>query len=393
ISVIIITIIFNGCIFSDNQKDETSENTNHEDEEKNSPPITDTKETKTNGWNGTIHYFIGIGFDIDGEIVLYEWDFNGDQIIDWNSTINGNATYIYESIGEYNAVFTITDNEGSISKETIKIHINESLPFRHSVNFNDYKDGYDINGNLNISGNAEIYNSNDDILSIQISINNSEWINVNFWRTSENTYDWYYIIDTTNFSNGNYSISIKVKGKIYGEIIETSLIKIKNDNEHFLLVEWISYHYTELISGNYTDGHTCFDFPMYFIDEENKTIDVWWDLSQDNFILAYGSGMFADGLVDSGGATGLNFFNILPFNKIKKVFMGNNSFNVSLTITENFEVYINDSDLLESGDSIMYTYDYNYEYQNHNSNETCIIRHYGVTVIKNYGIWKKSWIQ
>ena len=56
--------------------------------------------------------FKGGGNDEDGEIVLYEWDFNGDGEFDWSSDETGSTTFVYNNEGTYTAVLRVTDNDG-----------------------------------------------------------------------------------------------------------------------------------------------------------------------------------------------------------------------------------------------------------------------------------------
>jgi hypothetical protein len=53
--------------------------------------------------------FTGIGTpDPSLRIILYEWDFDGDGIYDWNSTRSGAATQAFNREGEYNATLRVT---------------------------------------------------------------------------------------------------------------------------------------------------------------------------------------------------------------------------------------------------------------------------------------------
>jgi len=56
-------------------------------------------------------------YDPDGEIVLYEWDFEGDGIYDWNSTENGTTFHAYHEERAYNATLRVTDNESASSTD------------------------------------------------------------------------------------------------------------------------------------------------------------------------------------------------------------------------------------------------------------------------------------
>lgn len=72
--------------------------------------------------------FNGTGYDEDGYIVLYEWDFNGDSIFDWNSTM-GNTSHIFNTMGIYPVTMRVTDNDGGIGIDTIKIYIGNETSY------------------------------------------------------------------------------------------------------------------------------------------------------------------------------------------------------------------------------------------------------------------------
>jgi len=61
----------------------------------------------------------------DGDIVRYEWDFDGDGMYEWNSTADGRATHSYSSIGVFNAVFRATDDDGNMTSGLA--HVNTYL--------------------------------------------------------------------------------------------------------------------------------------------------------------------------------------------------------------------------------------------------------------------------
>ena len=63
----------------------------------------------------------GIGRDPDGNIVKYEWDFDGDGHYDWSSKDTGFTEHIFE---EYSyAVFKVTDSEGASATDSVNIVI------------------------------------------------------------------------------------------------------------------------------------------------------------------------------------------------------------------------------------------------------------------------------
>ena len=191
------------------------------------------------------------------------------------------------------------------------------------------------------------------------------------------------------------TISSLIIASACGYLIYTSI----SLDDTFLLVETERVWHTELVEGNYTDGHCCFDFPMYSIDEDNKTIYDRGNTKNNSFKVAYGSGSFGNGLIDSGGASGLQYINELPFNKRERVRFADTYFFINITIKDDYQVFINETELLKPGESKIYTYDIVKEYTNHFvegdddvMNSICVIRYTSNTTVKNYGHWKKATI-
>jgi len=56
--------------------------------------------------------------DPDGEIIAYEWDFNGDGRIDDEGVL---VTYEYTQEGEFEAILTVTDNNGEVDEASLMI--------------------------------------------------------------------------------------------------------------------------------------------------------------------------------------------------------------------------------------------------------------------------------
>ena len=79
----------------------------------NNPPTATADVQPSNGAVPLTVQMIGSGSDVDGHIVLYEWDFDGDGTYDWSSTTTGNTSHTYTEVGTFNAVFRVTDNEGA----------------------------------------------------------------------------------------------------------------------------------------------------------------------------------------------------------------------------------------------------------------------------------------
>lgn len=86
------------------------------------PPVADVQGDPVAGWVPLTVNFDGSGsFDLDGAIVSYEWDFDGDGTIDDDS---GPVTsHVYTHATTYTAALTVTDNDGLTDTTTIAIEV------------------------------------------------------------------------------------------------------------------------------------------------------------------------------------------------------------------------------------------------------------------------------
>ena len=86
-------------------------------EEINTPPIANGGKV-TSVESGEVVFFSSFGsIDPDGQIILYEWDFEGDGKYDWQNEINGTTTHIYKIPRAYNATLRVTDNNKTSSTD------------------------------------------------------------------------------------------------------------------------------------------------------------------------------------------------------------------------------------------------------------------------------------
>jgi len=90
----------------------------------NEPPNAEGGKDKTGAVAEEVHVY-GNGTDVDGFIVRYEWDFDGNGAFDTSSTTTGEATWTYQAVGIYYAVFKVTDNDGAQDNDTVKVTILE----------------------------------------------------------------------------------------------------------------------------------------------------------------------------------------------------------------------------------------------------------------------------
>lgn len=60
----------------------------------------------------------GTGTDPDGQIVLYEWDFEDDGSWDWSEPASGVVSHVY-STGNHRAKLRVTDNDGAVGVDAV----------------------------------------------------------------------------------------------------------------------------------------------------------------------------------------------------------------------------------------------------------------------------------
>jgi len=70
-------------------------------------------------------FFNGSSYDPDGNIIYFEWDFDGDGVYEYQSKNNKEIKHFFNKSGNYSAFFKITDNNGSSSFDMKKIIIKE----------------------------------------------------------------------------------------------------------------------------------------------------------------------------------------------------------------------------------------------------------------------------
>lgn len=78
----------------------------------NTPPQVSVESSPSNGAIPLTVNFTVTANDADG-IALYEWDFDGNGVYDYNSTSTGNTSFEYTTQGVFNAQLRVTDSRGA----------------------------------------------------------------------------------------------------------------------------------------------------------------------------------------------------------------------------------------------------------------------------------------
>ncbi len=72
---------------------------------------------------GDVVDFVGGGFDTDGVVMLFEWDFDADGSVDSTDTFSGEATNVYDLPGSYRARLIVTDDDGAKGTDTVAVTV------------------------------------------------------------------------------------------------------------------------------------------------------------------------------------------------------------------------------------------------------------------------------
>ena len=157
--------------------------------------------------------------DPDGRIVLYQWDMDGDGTYDLHSTTDDIASYVYTTVGQYNATVRITDNDGNTEIGSVLIDAGSVPPVAQidadtvrghgplSVHF-AATGSYDPNGSIvTYEWNFEEECSNNIVFNDDMEGGSSSWSAEFPWEliTSDSrspSTSW------TDSSSGNYQDSI-----------------------------------------------------------------------------------------------------------------------------------------------------------------------------------------
>jgi PKD repeat protein len=110
-ALMMLVVLFSGC-------------TTEKEDEENKPPSANAG-SDLYVTVGEQFSFNGSGSDVDGQIVLYEWDVDGDDIYDKSCQMCGKDSHIYEKIGKYNAKLRVTDDDGATSTDICVITVSQ----------------------------------------------------------------------------------------------------------------------------------------------------------------------------------------------------------------------------------------------------------------------------
>lgn len=231
ISIIIllgITAIIPGCI-------EDSKNGKAKEKE-NIAPTAKIEEPSTQFFTNAWSDFEGIANDSDGQIVLYEWDFDDDGIFDHSSNRSEIVTFKYTDSGQYTVTFRVTDDKGATATDSMQIEVLESMPpVPPEIEITHPKNNDEVSETINIEGWAGAGDSRVNILEVEVKIDTGEWLNakVEFHNITYPQVNWSFELDTTKLSNVTHTIYARTIDDEYGvgDDFKHSIIIVVNNQE------------------------------------------------------------------------------------------------------------------------------------------------------------------
>ncbi len=84
-----------------------------------SPPISVTAHADPVG--GPVPLPVVFDATVIGDVTLYEWDFDGDEVYDWSSPTSPQTTHTYSDVGTFAATIRVRDSAGLAATDTVVI--------------------------------------------------------------------------------------------------------------------------------------------------------------------------------------------------------------------------------------------------------------------------------
>lgn len=114
----------------------------------NTPPVADAEPDNQTIYAGEEAWFNGSeSYDPDGNIETYFWDFQ-----DGTSSLELNASHVYDIPGNYTVILTVTDDMGETDNDIVNVTVLESSPGNTKVwidSLGTDKQGYNVNEAIN----------------------------------------------------------------------------------------------------------------------------------------------------------------------------------------------------------------------------------------------------
>ncbi|MFC1859648.1 PKD domain-containing protein, partial [Thermodesulfobacteriota bacterium] len=125
-------------------------------DERQDPPVASASADAVEGPASLVVNFTGSGSDPDdGNITLYEWDFDNDGTYDESSALTGSTSHTYDTPGKYYAILRVTDADGLTDTDGILIHVKAPGEPTAVANANPLSGDVPLHVNFNAAGSSD----------------------------------------------------------------------------------------------------------------------------------------------------------------------------------------------------------------------------------------------
>lgn len=93
----------------------------------NAPSISSVSASVSSGSAPLLVRLSATATDSDGGVALYQWDFNGDGVIDYTSRESASVVYTFAMAGTFDATLTVTDTTGGTATSSVAITVTSSV--------------------------------------------------------------------------------------------------------------------------------------------------------------------------------------------------------------------------------------------------------------------------
>jgi PKD repeat protein len=229
------------------------------------PPIADCRPDYYGGDENEIWFDARYSYDVDGAIVAYAWDFDGDGVTD---STEDHIQYTFpDQNGEHLVTLTVTDNEGATTTQEIEVKIDKTVAPVTTATIG----GIDQNEDqwFNKATTVELYSTDwTALIDLYYRINGGEWQNRYCGNEREFSYKFsiadrgintieYYAVDTfgntettktaqVKIDKTNPSITYNLEGEKDGDVFITpvTVTLIPNDEQSGISITKYKEGYT-----------------------------------------------------------------------------------------------------------------------------------------------------
>lgn len=271
ITLITLIVLISGC---------TEEKS--KDDVQNIKPILNILDAPTSGYPDTPINFTVNAYDPDGMIILYEWDFDGNGIFEWNSSIEGNVSFIYLEVGFFHAICRVTDNDNEIAEmdQLIEIIQRPTVPIIYptpTIYFDYVWDGLYVSETFYLNGSTFTSNLNETVNNISIVVGN-EIFECYFYHvncTGVIGYEWSYRLDTKKFSSERTIITVIAHYSESGNISNSTYINIRNYRNFTLYISNQNRWFDPVNITVRLGGTVIIEDTFYYADEYGHEAHNW----------------------------------------------------------------------------------------------------------------------